>query len=404
MGSSGLSTARLDRMHEVLARHVESGLVPGLISLLSRRGETHVDVVGEIKVDGGPLKRDSLFRITSLTKPLGAVAAMILVEEGKIRLDEPVDRLLPELANRQVLKRINGPVNETAPAQRPITARDLLTFRSGLGMVFAPEGVYPIQAAMDELKLGQGMPAPQTPPEPDEWIRRLGTLPLIYQPDERWLYNTGSDVLGVLIARASGQPLETFLKERLFDPLGMKDTSFGVPAEKLDRFTTSYGTDYQSGTGGRAVYDEADGGQWSRLPAFPSLGSGIVSTVDDYFAFAQMLLNNGKHGNTRILSRPTVELMISDQLTRAQKAVSGFNPGDFDNRGYGFGMGVVTRRDDYSGSVGAYGWDGGFGTSWRNDPKEELITQIFTNRAWEAPIPPAYCIDFWASAYAAIDD
>jgi CubicO group peptidase (beta-lactamase class C family) len=218
------------------------------------------------------------------------------------------------------------------------------------------------------------------------------------------MYNTSADVLGVLIARAAGQPLETFLKERLFDPLGMKDTSFGAPAGKLDRFTTSYGTDFQTGTGARVVYDEAEDGQWSRPPAFPTPAAGLVSTIDDYFASTHMLLNYGKHGTTRILARPSVELMTGDQLTPAQKAVSGFTPDDFVDRGWGFGLGVVTRRDDYSGSVGAYGWDGGFGTSWRNDPKEELITLLFTNRAWEAPSAPNYCLDFWTSAYSSIDD
>src|SRR5207247_852888 len=159
--------------------------------------------------------------ISSMTKPVTAVAAMILVEECRLRLDEPVDRLLPELAGRRVLQRIDGPLEDTVPAHRPITARDLLTFRLGWGLVMAPPGATPIQRAMDELRLGQGPPSPSTPPEPDEWIRRLGTLPLMHQPGEQWMYTTGSDVLGVLVARASGQPFEAFLRERIFEPLGM---------------------------------------------------------------------------------------------------------------------------------------------------------------------------------------
>ena len=164
----------------------------------------------------------------------------------------------------------------------------------GFGMVMAPPDTYPIQRAMSELPLGQGPPNPPTPPAPDEWIRRLGTLPLMHQPGEKWMYNTGSDVLGVLIARASGKPLETFLRERIFEPLGMKDTGFSVPAAKLDRLATSYWTNFP--TGALEVYDEAEGGQWSRPPAFPSGAGGLVSTIDDYLAFGQMMLNKGKHG------------------------------------------------------------------------------------------------------------
>jgi CubicO group peptidase (beta-lactamase class C family) len=402
MSDGGLAKDRLARMHEVMAEHVAHGGVPGLVTVVSRRGETHVDAIGAVRAGGAPMQRDSIFRITSLSKPFAAAAAMILVEEGKLRLDEPVDRLLPELADRQVLTSLDASLDSTVPANRPITLRDLLTFRLGLGIVFVFDRVVPIAAAMEELKLGQGQPNPQTPPDPDEWMRRLGTLPLIHQPGERWMYSTGADVAGVLIARAASQPLEAFLKERLFEPLGMEDTGFSVPAGKINRFTTSYGTDFQSGD--RLVYDEAEGGQWSRPPAFPSLGGGLVSTVDDYLAFAQMLLNRGRHGDGRILSRSSVELMTADHLTPAQKVISGFNPGDFDNRGWGFCMGVVTRRDDFSGSVGAYGWDGGFGTVWRNDPAEDLTTLIFTNRAFESPTPPNYCVDFWALASSAIND
>ena len=239
MSIGGLSRARLARMHDVMAGYVERGEVPGLVTLVSRRGEVHVDAIG-MKALGGsdPMRRDTIFRISSMTKPITAAATMILVEECKLRLDEPVDRLLPELADRKVLKRLDGPLDDTVPANRPITVRDLLTFRMGFGIIMAPPDTYPIQRAVSELLLGQGPPNPSTPPAPDEWIRRLGTLPLMHQPGEKWMYNTGSDVLGVLIARASGQPLETFLRERIFEPLGMKDTGFSVPAAKIDRLAT----------------------------------------------------------------------------------------------------------------------------------------------------------------------
>ena len=243
MSSGGLSKARLGRMHDVMAGYVERGEVPGIVTLVSRRGEVHVDAIGMQAIGGNdPMRRDTIFRIASMTKPITAVAAMILVEECKLRLDEPVDRLLPELADRKVLKRLDGPLDDTVPANRPITVRDLLTFRMGFGMIMAPPGTYPIQRAATEHGIGMGPPKPQEQPAPDEWLRRLGTLPLMHQPGEKWMYNTASDVLGVLIARASGQPLETFFRERIFEPLGMKDTGFSVPAAQLDRFATSYST------------------------------------------------------------------------------------------------------------------------------------------------------------------
>ena len=403
MSRGGLSKARLGRLHDVMAGYVERGNVPGIVTLVSRHGEVHVDAIGTKAVGGGdPIRRDTIFRIASLTKPIAAAATMILVEECQLRLDEPVDRLLPELTNRTVLTRLDAPLDKTVPARRPITLRDLLTFRAGYGIVMAPPDTYPIQAAMSTLLLGQGPPKPQTPPAPDEWIRRLGTLPLMHQPGERWMYHTASDVLGVLIARASSQPLETFLQERIFEPLGMKDTGFSVPATKIDRLATSYQVDPK--TGALGLYDEAKGGEWSRPPAFPSAGGGLVSTIDDYLAFGQMMLSLGKHGNERLLSRPSVEAMTSDQLTTGQKAASGLIPAYFESHGWGFGMAVVTRRENLAESVGTFGWDGGLGTSWRSDPKEDMVGILMTQRAWTSPTPPDVCLDFWTSAYQAIDD
>jgi len=390
-------------MHDVMAGYVERGEGPGIVTLVSRRGEVHVDAIGMKAVGGGdPIRRDTIFRVSSMTKPITAAATMILVEECKVRLDEPVDRLLPELFGRKVMSRLEGPLDDTVLANRPITVRDLLTFRMGFGVVMAPPGTYPIQKAMEELRLGQGPPSPSTPPAPDEWIRRLGTLPLMHQPGEQWMYNTGSDVLGVLIARASGQTLETFFRERIFAPLGMKDSGFSVPAGNLDRLATSYLTNPE--TGALELYDQAEGGQWSRPPAFPAGGGGLVSTIEDYLAFGQMMLNEGKHGSERVLSRPSVELMTTDHLTPDQKAASGFVPGFWENRGWGFGMSIITRRDDVARRVGTFGWDGGLGTTWSSDPSEDMVTIVMTQRAWTSPSPPDVCLDFWTSAYAAVDD
>ncbi len=400
MTAGRIFAERFGRMHNVLAGYVERGELSGLVALASRRRDVEVDIIGKMAFSGSPMQRDTIFRISSMTKPLIAAAAMVLVEEGKLDLDEPVDRLLPELADRQVLRRLEGPLGDTVPAIRPITVRDLLTFRMSFGIVMAPPGRYPIQKAMDQLHLGQEMPSPLTPPRPNEWIRRLGTLPLMHQPGEKWMYNTGADVLGVLIARASGQHLETFLQERIFKPLAMKDTSFSVPPSKLDRLSTSYWTNPK--TGALELYDDPAQGQWSRPPDFPSGGGGLVSTVDDYLAFGKMMLNNGKHGERNILSRGSVELMTTDQLTPEQKAVSGLVAGFFDSNGWGFGMSVITRRHDVR-SVGTYGWDGGMGTSWYSDPQKEVVTLLMTQRAWTSPSPPDVCLDFRTSAYQAIE-
>lgn len=272
MSTAGLSKTRLARMHDVMAGHVERGDMPGLVTLVSRRGEVHVASIGTMALGGrGSMRRDTMFRIASMTKPITAAATTMLVEECKLRLDEPVDRLLPELADRKVLKRLDGPLYDTAPAKRSITVRDLLTFRMGFGSVMALPGTNPIRKAMSDLEIGgDGPPNPSKTPMSDEWIRRLGTLPLMHQPGERWLYHTGSDMLGVLIGRVAGQPLETFLRERIFEPLGMKNTGFSVPAEKLERLPGCYRRNPDTGT--LDVYDDAGDSQWrvGRLPCRPA--------------------------------------------------------------------------------------------------------------------------------------
>jgi CubicO group peptidase (beta-lactamase class C family) len=398
--NGGFSKARLTRMQARMSGHVERGYVPGIVTLVSRRGATHVHAVGSKTLDRrDPMRRDTIFRITSMTKPITAVATMILVEDCKLRLDEPIDRLLPELANRRVLKSLESPLDDTVPASRSVTVRDLLTFRLGLGIIFGPPNPYPIQRAINEMGItGFGPPMQSTPHDPDEWMRLVDTLPLMHQPGERWMYNTGSCVLGVLIARASGQPFETFLRERVFEPLGMEDTSFSVPASKLDRLATSYWGNQQ--TGALDLYDGVEDSQWNRPPRFPDGGAGLVSTIDDYLAFGQMLLNNGKFESERILSRPSIGLMTADHLTAEQTVTL---PGQWDNRGWGFGVQVVTRRDDVSAVPGQYGWDGGFGTSWRTDPQEDLVAILMTQRAEFPLFSPVYQ-DFWASVYASIDD
>ena len=389
----------LSEMKGALSAHVGPRGVPGLVALVSHEGETHAETLGSKSYGGPEIQRQCIFRISSMTKPVTAAATMVLVDEGRVELSEPVDRLLPELSGRRVLKSIGGPLEDTVPAKRPITVKDLLTFTMGMGIVFAPPGAYPIQRAMDELRLAQGIPTPQLPPPPDEWVGRLGTLPLLHQPGEGWMYNTGADALGVLVRRASGMPFERFLEERLFEPLGMKDTAFYVPEPKADRFLESYWTN--PSTKEVELYDGARTGQWSRPPNFPSGAAGLVSTADDFLAFATMLMDTGRYAGRRVLSEESARAMTSDQLSPEQKAHSGFGPGFFDGLGWGFCMSVVTGRDTLK-AVGTYGWDGGLGTSWFNDPARGLIAILMTQKAQESPEPPPVYRDFWKAAYACL--
>jgi CubicO group peptidase (beta-lactamase class C family) len=396
---SGFDPGRLARLGKVLADHVDRDDVAGVAWLAARDDDVEVGWAGRSSRGGAPLARDSIFRIASTTKPIVAVAALILVEECRLRLDDPVEDLLPELAGRRVLVDPRGPVDgDTVTAHRPITVGDVLTFRLGLGMDFAVGWPQPLLEAMSALGLGGGAPEPQVPPEPDEWMRRLATLPLLYQPGERWLYNTGSDVLGVLIARASGRPLDEFLAERVFQPLGMVDTGFATPHR--DRLTTCYFRDPE--TGQPAVYDAPDG-QWATPPAFPSGGAGLVSTIDDLHAFARMLLSGGRlPDGSRLLSKASVEAMTTDHL-----GVDGGAPGPSPDgvQGWGLGVGVQMRRAGTSFGVGSYGWDGGLGSSWANDPGEHLVGIVLTTDMFTGPYPPPATIrDFWTSLYAAIDD
>jgi CubicO group peptidase (beta-lactamase class C family) len=259
MSVGGLSTARLGRMAEVLRGSVERGEVAGIVALVSRRDALHVETIGVQDLESpAPMRRDTIFRIASMTKAVTAVATMILVEEARLRLDDPVDRWLPELTDRRVLRAMDSRVDDTVPAKRAITLRDLLTLRWGLGAIMARPGTFPIQQAIREVGLAPG-------PDPiafdaDEYMRRLGSLPLLHQPGEGWFYHTGYDVLAVLIARVAGMRFEDFLAERIFAPLGMADTGFHVPAAKLSRLATCYRTE----AGQLKVYDTAAGGLWSR--------------------------------------------------------------------------------------------------------------------------------------------
>ncbi|MFK3732347.1 serine hydrolase domain-containing protein [Streptomyces sp. NPDC088090] len=402
----GFSEAGLRRLREVLARHVESKRIPGLVALVGRGGHTHVEAMGTMHRDGGPpMRRDTVFRMASASKPVTMAAAMVLLDECRLRLDDPVDPWLPELADRRVLKRPDGPLDDTVPARRPITVRDLLTSTFGLGTDFELMDA-PIRKALFERTDYSIVSGPA--PEPDEWMRRLGELPLSYQPGERWQYDLSNEVVGVLVSRVAGVPLETFLRERVLGPLGMRDTGFHVPEEKIDRLPTLYGPDPR--TGEFLVWDEAVGGRSSRPPAFQGAGGGLVSTVDDYHAYFRMLLAGGTLGGERILSRTAVELMTTNRLTPDQLAartsmfrdMAHLAAGQAQHGGWGFGMAVRTQRVDYA-PLGQFGWDGGTGTTAYADPENGLVGILLTQVGMSTPDSARLIHDFWTTLYQAID-
>ena len=382
-----------------MAGHVAGGSVGGVAWLVARDDDVRVGLAGHLtRGTNDSVRRDSIFRISSMTKPIVAVAALLLVEECRLRLEDPVDDVLPELAGRRVLVDPLGPIDgATVAAHRPITVLDVLTFQLGLGMDFAAPWPQPLLEAMGSLELGDGPPAPQVPPAPDEWMRRLGTLPLLYQPGERWLYNTGADVLGVLVARVAGQPLDVFLRERVCAPLKMADTSFAT--SNVDRLSTCYIRDPESSE--PVVYDAPDG-QWSKPPAFPSGGGGLVSTLDDMYSFGRMLSTGGRlPDGSRLLSRASVEAMTTDHIGAAAGAPG---PAPDGSQGWGFGVGVQVRRTGVP-TIGTYGWAGGLGTSWANDPTEGIVGVVLTTDAFASAYPaPATIRDFWTCVYASIAD
>ena len=402
MNASGFCPARLARLHDALSRHVRTGRLPGLVALVSRNDAKHVDAIGTLAFDRPPpMRHDTIFRLASVTKPITAVAAMILVEECRLRLDDPVDDCLPELANRRVLRTIDSELDDTVPAKRSITLRDLLTFRSGYGEVAFLSPTCPLQKALIESRLP--LSAFTFPGSHEEFMRCLGKLPLANQPGERWLYHMSAEILGVLIARVSGKPLSDFMRERIFEPLGMKDTGFTVPRAQLDRVATCYQTDFA--TGEVTVLDGAANELLARPCVFESgAGDQLVSTADDLLAFGRMMLNRGAHGRERILSRLSVELMTTDHLTPEQKAASPFFANFWDSRGWGFGLSIVTRRDDIAAVPGRFGWDGAFSTSLYVDPREQLVGVLMAQCRPGALRLPCVVLDFWTSVYQAIDD
>ncbi|MEV6827892.1 serine hydrolase domain-containing protein [Amycolatopsis sp. NPDC051102] len=375
----------MSALTELLSRH--TGDLPGAVALVAR-GD-HVEAAAAGSADAGgtvPMARDSLFRIASLTKPIVAAAVLLLVDDGELALDAPVARWLPELASPVVVRTPAGPVDDVVPAVRPITVADLLTFRCGYG--FAADMTLP---AVDLLLQVLGHPAasPRALP-PDAWLAALAQVPLLHQPGAAWLYNTGSDIQGVLIARAAGRPLPEFLAERLFEPLGMADTGFAVPTAALGRFTSAY----RRGEEGLRLIDSPEG-RWSAPPPFPSGAGGLVSTADDLLAFARFLRDEGTAGGHRLLTRESVHRMTTDHLTPAQRqAARPFLHG----QGWGFGGSVDVDPAESWEIPGRYGWVGGAGTALHLVPSTGTVSVLLTQVELTTPAPTPLMQEFWTYA------
>ena len=385
--TSSFTAKGLQDMEAALTARVAEGSPPGLVALVQRGGETHVWALG-VKTLGqaDPVRRDTPFRIASMTKAVTAIAANMLIEDGKLRLDEPVERLLPELANRRVLRTPTSELDDTVPARRPITLDDVLTFRLGWGVQFADT---PFTRAAADLP-GFGMPDPASPYTPDSFMKRMGELPLQTQPGEQWLYTAGSNILGVLIARAAGQPLGQLFQERVLGPLGMKDTGFVGAAERLP-------TAYMPHEGGLNTFDPPDGA-YSRAPSFPAGDAGLVSTADDFAALGRFMLSGRTPDGRRLLSQRALARMTTDQPTPEQR--KGGEPILGPDRGWGH-IGVNIRQSPEGVPVGAYGWEGGLGTSWFNDPSRDLTAVLLTQRIFDGPDAPEVHKDFWRTAISA---
>lgn len=375
-------------LEDLLAEHVGKGWVPGAVALVARGDRVETAAVGTRAVDGpDPMTRDTLFRLASLTKPVTAAAVLLLVDDGRIALDDPVATWLPELTEPRVVRTPGSEVDDTVPAARPITVFHLLASQAGYG--------FPADFSLPQLRglfaLQKGW-EPAGYPAPDDWLAGLGALPLLHHPGDAWLYNTCSDVQGMLVERVTGRPLPEFLAERILAPLGMADTGFSVPPDRRGRFATYY---QPTPDGGLTAADGPDG-MWSEEPVFASGAGGLVSTVDDYLAFARMLLADGTAPDgRRVLSAASVRLMRTDHTSAGQRAASELF---LQGQGWGFGGSVdIAERDPWN-SPGRYGWVGGTGTTAHLDPATGTVALLMTQRAMGGPVPEEIMRDFWRYA------
>jgi CubicO group peptidase (beta-lactamase class C family) len=353
-------------LQSFLETSVADGAVPGAAALVARGEDVEIGGAGDVEPE-------SIVRIASISKPITAAAVMVLVDDGLLSLDDPVARWLPELASPRVVRTPRSALDDVVPARRPITVEDVLTFRAGWG--------FPSDFSLPAVvELFQKLPVFGARETPDEWLATLARVPMLRQPGEAWLYNTGSDLQGVLLARVSGQPLPELLAERIFEPLGMRDTGFHVPPEKLDRLPPYRGSDVSP------IEDRL----WTEPPIFPSGAGGLVSTLADLHRFARMLLagGGGGGGGGGLLSPRSLRLMTTDHLTQEQRDASTVF---LEGAGWGFG-GAVTAD-------GRYGWIGGTGTTAHVAPATGTVGILVTQVRMAGPTPTRLMREFWQYAF-----
>lgn len=384
---TGLSSERLDRIKPVMQSYIDQGKLAGLITMIARRGKViHFEKYGVMDV-GKSMRLDAIFRIASMTKPITSVAIMILHEEGKLQLNDPVTRFVPEFKDVKVFSSFDQNQLRVVDKESPITIRDLLTHTSGL--TYGWFGNTPVDSMYRAAELRNGAL--------EDMVKKLAELPLLYQPGTRWNYSFSTDLLGYIVEKISGQRFDEFLHQKIFEPLDMNDTDFYVPEAKIDRFAALYGLPKD---GPIHVVDNPKTSRFSKPPAFYSGGGGLVSTPSDYMRFAQMLLNKGELNGVRILGRKTVEFMTMNQLSEDLIPIHPLLPG----KGFGLGFAVLLSpaQSKMIGSEGEYEWRGIYNTFFWVDPKEKMIMILMTqfNRYLYYPIHQ----EFRALALQAIID
>ena len=361
----GMSSERLNRIKPVMQRYVDENKLPGMITMVARHGKVvHCEKYGWMDVDK-PMQLNTIFRMASMTKPITSVAVMMLYEEGYFQLDDPVADYIPEFKDLKVFSSIDKDGIYTVDQIRPMTIRDLLTHTSGLTGVGADS---PVDSLYREANLSEGTLK--------DMIQKLSKIPLLYQPGTRWNYSRSSDVLAYLVEVISGKPFDVFLKERIFNPLKMKDTDFYVPKEKIERVVAVYAPD----SVGIKVIMKPDTSNISIPVKFLSGNGGLVSTATDYMIFSQMLLNKGEYNGVRLLGSKTVDLMTSNQLSNEIMPNDDFFGPLLSGMGFGFGFAVLQDniQSKIIGSKGSYWWSGSGNTYFYIDPKEELVLILMT--------------------------
>jgi CubicO group peptidase (beta-lactamase class C family) len=374
----GLSTPRLARIHTHFQRYIDAGKVAGTLTLVARHGQiAYFEPQGHLEIEHRrPMQHDTIFRIYSMSKPITSVAVMMLYEQGLFQLDDPVHKFIPAWENLRVFVSGNHPTFITAPVERPMTMRDLLSHTSGLTYGFMErtnvDAAYRKLGVADRTRPGSTL---------QDMINTLAELPLEFSPGTRWNYSVATDVLGYLVEVISGQRFDVYLRDHILQPLGMVDTSFTIAAEQLPRFACNY---QRQGDGRLQLVDTPETSQY-RQGSFFSGGGGLISTVGDYFRFTSMLRNFGELDGMRLLGRKTVELMTMNHLPGGQDLTQLAQAGAFTETAYagvGFGLGFSVMRDPAKahilGTPGEYAWGGAASTAFWVDPAEDLIVIFMT--------------------------